>query len=51
MRCDVFINEDSKKRARLRKGLWKEVKQLCSEDKIFYLNYRTAVTKRTNNEG
>ena len=35
----------------LRKELWKEVKQLCSEGKIAYLNYRTVVAKRRDNEG
>ena len=48
----VFINEDfSKQTSDLRKELWKEVKQLRSERKIAYLNYRTVVTKRRNNEG
>ena len=51
-RSDIFINEDfSKQTADLRKELWKEVKQLRSEGKIAYLNYRTVVTKRRDNEG
>ena len=49
---DIFINEDfSKQTTDLRKELWKEVKQLHSEGKIAYLNYRSVVTKRRNNEG
>ena len=49
---DIFINEDfSKQTTDLRKELWKEVKQLRSEGKIAYLNYRTVVTKRRDNEG
>ena len=49
---DIFINEDfSKQTTDLRKELWKEVKQLRSDGKIVYLNYRTAVTKRRDNEG
>ena len=49
---DIFINEDfSKQTTDLRKELWKEVKQLRSEGKIAYLNYRSVVTKRRNNEG
>ena len=49
---DIFINEDfSKQTTDLRKELWKEVKQLCSEGKIVCLNYRTVVTKRRDNEG
>ena len=51
-RSDIFINEDfSKQTTDLRKELWKEIKQLCSEDKIPYLNYRTVVTNRRDNEG
>ena len=51
-RSSIFINEDfSKQTIDLRKELWKEVKQLRSEGKIAYLNYRTVVTKRRNNEG
>ena len=41
----------SKQTTDLRKELWKEVKQLRSEGKIAYLNYRTVVTKRRDNEG
>ena len=49
---EIFINEDfSKQTTDLRKELWKEVKQLRSEGKIAYLNYRTVVTKRRDNEG
>ena len=49
---DIFINEDfSKQTTDLRKELWKEVKQLRSEGKIAYLNYRSVVTKGRNNEG
>ena len=49
---DIFINEDfSKQTTDLRKELWKEVKTLRSEGKIAYLNYRTVVTKRRDNEG
>ena len=49
---DIFINEDfSKQTTDLRKELWKEVKQLRSDGKIVYLNYRTVVTKRRDNEG
>ena len=48
----IFINEDfSKQTTDLRKKLWKEVKQLRSEGKTVYLNYRTVVTKRRDNEG
>ena len=48
---DIFINEDfSKQTTDLRKELWKEVKQLRSEGKFAYLNYRTVVTKRRNNK-
>ena len=49
---NIFINEDfSKQTTDLRKELWREVKQLRSEGKIAYLNYRTVVTKRRDNEG
>ena len=49
---DIFINEDfSKQTTDFRKELWKEVKQLRSEGKVAYLNYRTVVTKKRNNEG
>ena len=49
---DIFINEDfSKQTTDLRKELWREVKQLRSEGKIAYLNYRPVVTKRGDNEG
>ena len=49
---DIFINEGfSKQVTDLRKELWKEVKQLCSEGKIAYLDYYTVYTKRRNNEG
>ena len=42
----IFIKEDfSKQTMDLRKELWKEVKQLHSEGKIVYLEYRTVVTK------
>ena len=48
---DIFIIEDfSKQTTDLRKQLWKEVKQLRSEGKISYLNYRTVVTKRRDKE-
>ena len=51
-RRDIFINEDfSKQTAVLRKVLRKEVKQLCSEGKIVYLNYCTVVTKWRKNKG
>ena len=47
-----FINKDfSKQTTDLRKELWRKVKQLHSEGKIAYLNYRTVVTKRRDNEG
>ena len=49
---DIFINENfSKQTTDLRKEPWREVKQLRSEGKIAYLNYRTVVTKRRDNEG
>ena len=49
---DIFIYEDfSKQTTSLRKELWKEVKHLRPEGKISYLNYRTVVTKKRNNEG
>ena len=49
---DIFINEDfSKQTTDLRKELRKEVKQLHSEGKTAYLNYRTVITKRRDNEG
>ena len=49
---NIFINEGfSKQTTDLRKELWREVKQLRSEGKIAYLNYRTVVTKRRDNEG
>ena len=49
---DSFINEDfSKQTTDLRKELWKEVKQLCSEGKTSYLNYHTVVTKKRDDEG
>ena len=44
---DIFISDSfSKQTTDFRKELLKEAKQLRSEDKIAYLNYRTVVTKR-----
>ena len=49
---DIFVNEDfSKQTTDLSKELQKEVKQLRSEGKVAYRNYRTVVTKGRNNEG
>ena len=49
--CGIFLNKDfSKKTKDLRKEMWKEVNQLCSEGKIAFLNYCTVVTKWRNNE-
>ena len=49
---DIFTNEDfSKQTTDLRKELWKEVKQIRSESRTVYLNYRTVVTTGRDNEG
>ena len=49
---DFFMNEDfSKQTTDQKKELQKEVKKLGSEGTIDYLNYRTVVIKRINNEG
>ena len=46
------MNEDfSKQTTDQKKELQKEVKKLGSEGTIDYLNYRTVVIKRINNEG
>ena len=43
---DLYINEDfSRETLELRKKLWEEVKQLCSEGKFAYLNYRSIITR------
>ena len=43
---DVYINEDfSRETTELRKKLWDEVKQLRSEGKFAYLNYRSIITR------
>ena len=43
---DVYINEDfSRETTELRKKLWEEVKQLRSEGKFGYLNYRSITTR------
>ena len=43
---DVYINEDfSRETTELRKKLWEEVKQLRSEGKFAYLNYRSIITR------
>ena len=42
---DVYINEEfSRKTTGLRKKLWDKVKQLRSESKFAYLNYRSIIT-------
>ena len=46
------MNEDfSKQTTDQKKELWKEARKLRSEGTIAYLNYRTVVTMRINNEG
>ena len=43
---DLYINEDfSRETLELRKKLWEEVKQLCSEGKFAYLIYRSIITR------
>ena len=43
---DIYINEDfSRETTELRKKLWEEVKQLRSESKFAYLNYRSVVAR------
>ena len=43
---DLYINEDfSRETLELRKKLWEEVKQMCSEGKFAYLNYRSIITR------
>ena len=43
---DVYINEVfGREAAELRKQLWDEVKQLCSESKFAYLNYSSIITR------
>ena len=43
---DVYINEDfSRETTELSKKLWDEVKQLCSEGKFAYLNYRSIIIR------
>ena len=43
---DVYINQDfSRETTELRKKLWEEVKQLRSEGKFAYLNYRSIITR------
>ena len=42
---DVYVNENfSRETTELRKKLWDEVKQLRSEGKFAYLNYRSIIT-------
>ena len=43
---DVYINENfSRGKTELRKKMWDEVKQLRSEGKFVYLNYRSIITR------
>ena len=43
---DVYVNEEfNKETTELRKKLWEEVKQLRSEGKFAYLNYRSVVIR------
>ena len=48
---NIFINEDfSHETMELRKELWEKVKKHRDEGKIAYLQYRTVVVKRRNNQ-
>ena len=43
---DVYVNEKfNRETTELRKKLWEEVKQLRSEGKFAYLNYRSIITR------
>ena len=49
---NIFLNEYfSHETMELRKELWEKVKRHREEGKIAYLDYRTIVIKRRNNQG